>query len=157
MPLPRADNLEVDFSIMTLHQQGSRGSADRGSEWPFQSVSLETRIAEERLGDALLLVFNSPSSVLSSLYRKRGWWHEQSTLPECCCQVALTSQNTLLAMLQIYTRYFSKTEENLCSFKEYSRTKIFIPRSSHAQQSIFIFLWNCSLWCYIVSWITNMS
>lgn len=139
MPLPRADNVEVDFSIMTLHQQGSRGSADRGSEWPFQSVSLETRIAEERLGDALLLVFNSPSSVLSSLYRKRDWWHEQSTLPECCCQVALTSQNTLLAMLQIYTHVIFQKQRKTCAVLRNILELKSLYQEAHMLSSLFLF------------------
>lgn len=66
-PLPRADGLEVDFCMMILQQQRSGGCADRGSERPLQSVSLETGTAEK---DALLPVFNLPFSALSRLYMK---------------------------------------------------------------------------------------
>lgn len=41
---------------------------------PFQGVSLETKVAGERPGDALLLFFNSPFSGLSrlSLFSETG-------------------------------------------------------------------------------------
>lgn len=107
-PLPGADGLEVDFCIMILHQQGSGGCADRGSERPFQSVSLETGTAEK---DALLLVFNLPFSALTRLYMKMTGGvnsHDVWVLGPGGCNVANCSLGNVVD-LRVFLAEFSSS------------------------------------------------